>query len=171
MTELTVSNAIRQIQRYLRTLSYNGYPIRPIPIDGIYAEETREAVSEFQRIVGLPATGIVDKATNDALFSAYTQTLSELRRTDPVPLFPRSPLRETLQKGDDYLPVLIVRYLLSELSAFYRDIPPLSLSTVFDEETEQAVVKFQEANRLPTTGKVDKETWNALVRLYDVLYE
>ena len=38
------STAVRNLQRYLRRLSYNNESIRPVPIDGIFDTETEERI-------------------------------------------------------------------------------------------------------------------------------
>jgi len=54
---------VRVIQEQLNAIS-NNYPAIPkIRVDGIYGEQTRNAVQTFQRIFGLPETGVVDFAT------------------------------------------------------------------------------------------------------------
>lgn len=40
------------------------YPALPkIAVDGIYGEDTQNAVREFQKVFGLPVTGVVDYPT------------------------------------------------------------------------------------------------------------
>ncbi len=54
---------VRQIQQQLNRIAQN-YPAIPrIAADGIYGPRTAEAVRAFQRIFGLPATGVVDYPT------------------------------------------------------------------------------------------------------------
>lgn len=54
---------VRQIQEQLNAIS-KAYPTLPsVTADGIYGEATQNAVREFQRIFGLPATGVVDYPT------------------------------------------------------------------------------------------------------------
>ena len=54
---------VQQLQEQLNAIS-NGYPAIPkIPVDGIYGEATQNAVRTFQRIFGLPVTGVVDYPT------------------------------------------------------------------------------------------------------------
>ena len=51
------------MQEQLNAIS-NNYPLIPrIAVDGIYGEETQNAVKVFQKIFGLPVTGIVDYRT------------------------------------------------------------------------------------------------------------
>jgi uncharacterized protein YraI len=64
---------VMEVQRLLRQL---GFLPANFPISGIYDETTQNAVRQFQRVNGLPATGNVDEATWRALRAA----------TNPVPL-------------------------------------------------------------------------------------
>ena len=56
-------NDVRTIQEQLNRIAqvYNAIP--RIIVDGIYGQQTAEAVRAFQRIFNLPVTGVVDKAT------------------------------------------------------------------------------------------------------------
>ena len=54
---------VRQMQEQLNAIAQS-YPALPkIAIDGIYGEATQNAVREFQKVFGLPATGVVDYPT------------------------------------------------------------------------------------------------------------
>lgn len=54
---------VRQLQEQLNRISQN-YPLIPnIAVDGVYGEDTANAVRVFQQIFGLPRTGITDFAT------------------------------------------------------------------------------------------------------------
>lgn len=48
-----------------------------LPISGVFDLSTEGAVKEFQRANRLPVTGVVDRATWDALASEYNSALSE----------------------------------------------------------------------------------------------
>ena len=63
--------AIRNLQRYLRQLSYFDEDISPIVINGVWNDETRNALLEFQRKNGLSPTGTVDRETTLLLHSKY----------------------------------------------------------------------------------------------------
>ncbi|MGN0439020.1 MAG: peptidoglycan-binding protein [Lachnospiraceae bacterium] len=59
----STGDKVKMIQQQLNRISQN-YPAIPrIAADGIYGENTQNAVSVFQRIFNLPATGIVDYPT------------------------------------------------------------------------------------------------------------
>lgn len=54
---------VRQIQEQLNAIA-RSYPTLPkIAADGIYGEATQNAVREFQKVFGLPVTGVVDYPT------------------------------------------------------------------------------------------------------------
>ncbi len=54
---------IRQLQEQLNTIA-GDYPALPkITVDGIYGQNTKNAVKKFQSVFGLPATGITDYLT------------------------------------------------------------------------------------------------------------
>ena len=63
---------VRVLQYLLGVLSAF-YPDVPTPEeDGIYGEETLQSVLAFQRTVGLAETGVVDAATWEAIYEAYS---------------------------------------------------------------------------------------------------
>lgn len=54
---------VRQMQEQLNAIAQS-YPALPkISVDGIYGEATQNAVREFQKVFGLPVTGVVDYPT------------------------------------------------------------------------------------------------------------
>lgn len=64
--DLTIGSTgskVRQMQEQLNTIS-NAYPLIPkINADGIYGEQTANAVKVFQKVFKLPQTGVVDYPT------------------------------------------------------------------------------------------------------------
>ena len=64
--DLTIGSTgekVRQLQNQLNTIS-KGYPLIPkVAADGIYGENTAEAVRTFQKVFNLPQTGVVDYPT------------------------------------------------------------------------------------------------------------
>ena len=63
--------AIAEVQRYLRAVSYRHESIPHVGIDGIYGEETREAVRAFQILFSLLATGVADEETFSRLYKEF----------------------------------------------------------------------------------------------------
>ncbi len=59
----TTGEAVRTIQQQLNAVGRVYTAIPAIRVDGIYGENTAEAVREFQKIFNLPQTGVVDFST------------------------------------------------------------------------------------------------------------
>ena len=160
---LNIRQAVKNLQTYLRALSFADSRITRVPIDGLFAADTQTAVSDFQRTRGLPDTGVADKATWDAVYAEYVE-LTE--RTAPPPsaeLFPSTPDGYEIALGEESSLVLLLQLALRELSVIY-DLPELPTDGRFDERTEEAVKRFQSLSGLPPDGRVDKVSRNRILR-------
>ena len=163
-TPLNLQDAIFNLQTYLRALSFDDGRITQVPIDGIFDSDTERAVSDFQRTRGLEETGIVDKATWDAIYEEF-KDLSERRDRSPsVNFFPKYPPSYEAELGEENAFISLVQLLLQELSAIYDGFEDVRITGKFDVATQDAVKIFQQASRLPITGRIDLRTWNALSR-------
>ena len=167
ITENSNRLAIENLQRYLRQLALFEKNIPMVAIDGIFAQETRDAVAAFQHSAGLAETGTVDYSTWTQLFEAYMESV--LRHEEPQGLspFPRFPIGYSVGSGNRQFLVEIIQYILNELSTEMVDIPRNAQGGLFDEDTEQGIRTFQRTHLLKETGRVDKTTWNALVSAYN----
>lgn len=162
------SAVVRHIQQLLRTLQINNNMQVTVPVDGLFKESTKKAVMEFQREHGLNPTGEVDKATYDLLYEYALE--SEFEASEPLPLYLLKK-GQSVSKGEKSDFVMIIQALLNTLTVAYDDFAPLTLSGEFNENTENAVRRFQMRNAITPSGIVDKATWNALVRNYNKYIE
>jgi peptidoglycan hydrolase-like protein with peptidoglycan-binding domain len=159
------TQAIYNLQRYLRQLSRFDPDIPSVDEDGIFGEETRASLEAFQRKYGLPVSGTADAETWFRLFDEYLASVEARTRPDPVYIFPRYPADFSVGRGDENLYVAVIQLLLRDIITLYgKDSALLPLDGVFGEETERAVEDFQRIQRLPATGRVDRITWNRLAR-------
>ncbi len=156
---------VLRMQYYLDRISLNYPGIPRIPrIDGYFGEDTKNAVSQFQKVFNLPVTGIIDEGTWYGIiriFSAVTK-LSELTGEGLL-------LKELdrlsaggLLEGDVRPQVEILQFALNILSAYYPTIPEVAITGIFDENTRNAVMQFQRTMNLPVTGAADMETLQAM---------
>ena len=159
--------AISNLQRYLRQLSYFDEDIPPIVVSGEWNRETQEALTAFQRKNSLPPSGVADEQTWNLLFAQYLSSIDEHSEPQRVPLFPRAPLGESIGYGDKGFIVEVIQYMLSELSVFYDGLEGVEITGSFDSATEAAVSEFQKRNLFPQTGRVDKRTWDRLVKEFE----
>jgi peptidoglycan hydrolase-like protein with peptidoglycan-binding domain len=71
---------IRMAQQHLKEAGFD-----PGPIDGQFGQKTAQAVREYQRSNGLPATGQLDEPTKDLLLTQRTEPSPS--RMEPSPGF------------------------------------------------------------------------------------
>lgn len=63
--------AIAEVQRYLRAVSYKHSEVPHVGVDGIYGKETEAAVRAFQLLSALKETGQVDDLTFLLLYKEF----------------------------------------------------------------------------------------------------
>lgn len=156
------NQAIRNLQTYLRQLSYHSVGIPAPPINGYYGAETRESVRAFQKEYEIPITGIVNQAVWDLLYAAYRGSLAAHTSPQRVNIFPSYPCGCELKPGSKGFAVAAIQYLLGELERFYGMIGNPGITGTYDENTRRAVMEFQKQNALRPSGNVDWLTWNAI---------
>ena len=144
------------------------YPAIPklAAVDGIYGSRTEASVRAFQQIFGLTPDGIVGKATWYALVRLYTAVtaLSELRSQGQQFYSISWAYPGSLQQGDSGQKVRHLQYMLSVLSSYIPQIPPIAVDGIYGSATRDAVLAAQRWFGLPQTGVVDNTTWD---RIYD----
>ncbi|MPM28952.1 hypothetical protein SDC9_75490 [bioreactor metagenome] len=78
--------------------------------------------------------------------------------------FPGLPYRKG--EGRESPGILIAQEMLSYISLAIPSISYISEDGIFGEETERAVIAFQQMFGLEATGVIDEATWNELSRVY-----
>ena len=162
--------AVENLQRYLRFLSYSKPSIPTPPIDGIFESRTEQALREFQRLYGLPVTGIADRVTWELLYAEYRAALAVNSPPRQISVFPIEPFGYVMQLGARGFAVTAIQYMLLELHHHYSELQDVLLTGVYDEQTQAAIRMFQQKNGLPSDGNVGLLTWNALADLYNTLF-
>ncbi len=169
VAEATKTDAIRNLQRYLRRIEEDRGDINAVPIDGIFDTATRNALIRFQGDAGLAQTGVADKTTWDALYKEYLRSTELERGRNGLYFFPQNPIGYEVSTGDTLMLVRIIQLLLSELRATYDIFENVVESGTYDTETENAIRNFQRIQGLAPTGRVDERTWNRIVKEYSNL--
>lgn len=170
LVEATEENAIRNLQRYLKQLSYF-YPllIKNIIITGVYDTNTRDAVTNMQRVFGVNANGIVDKLTWDMIFANYLQSINENSSTNGIFPFYDKPSDYEIKIGSNSQLVKIIEVILDEISSVYDFNNTVTSNGIYDESKVEAIKLFQSINLLNTTGNVDRSTWDSLANEYNII--
>ena len=155
------------IQVELNRISQNYPAIPKIPnVDGIFGSRTEASVRKFQEVFGLAADGIVGKETWYELVRIYTAVtrLSELRSQGQQYYAVAWNLNPGIYPGESGNKVRHLQYMLSMLSEFIPQIPPVTTDGIYGPKTADAVRAAQRWFELPVTGIVDEETWD---KIYD----
>ncbi len=154
--------AVREVQTYLLEISHATEGLAHIAIDGMYGEETRAAVAAYQNRYNLPETGTVDYATWESLRSAYEDARKE--RTANPTLLPTGVL--PLSVGARGSAVYLAQVLIAALCDRYARLPCIPITGYYDRGMAEAVRVFQGYHRLPQSGILDDDTWQALCADY-----
>jgi peptidoglycan hydrolase-like protein with peptidoglycan-binding domain len=120
-----------------------------------------------QGTFGLTPDGVVGERTWNALYNAYLGIVStiplEYTEASGVP-FPGVVLRVG-SEGEDV--VLLQRYL-NRIAEDFTEIPSVSVTGYFGNQTEAAVLAFQQFfGTSAQSGTVDAVTWDAIVDIFD----
>lgn len=153
------------IQASLNRIAQN-YPAIPkiADVDGIFGSRTEASVKAFQEIFDLTPDGIVGPATWYALVRLYTAvtSLSELRSQGQQFYSINWEYPDPLQAGDTGDKIRHLQYMLSILSEFIPQIPPLQIDGIYGPATTDSVLAAQRFFGLPQTGQVDDRTWDEI---------
>lgn len=161
------NNQVRGLQYFLAVVGAYYASVQPIQITGYYDAQTEASVKSFQRVFGLPQTGIVDETTWNDLFRAYQGIVESVPvNTDLTPvLYPGTILREGMTS--DY--VRILQEYLTYIHETIPEIPAVSNTGYFGPVTKSAVQAFQRYAGLPENGVVGAATWDGIAGLYSDL--
>ncbi len=159
-------NNIYELQRYLRELHHADSRLPLVNPDGIYGDETRAAVSEFQRLHGLPESGVTDAETWNRIYAEYMKAASDREPPSKISPFPDD-VGYVIKSGERSDTVAIVQFMLRLLADTFDGIEGAPPEGVFSRSTADDIRELQRAYRLPETGEVDKATWNALADAYN----
>ena len=162
--ETFVGQPIRSLQTMLRVISEDDPAHKNVIPDGIYGPETMAAVTNFQRLHGLPTTVIADQQTWEAVVALYEPAL--IRRDSAWPLQIMLDPGQVIRKGERHPNVYLVQSILTVLSQVYESVSPPSQAGILDEATSQSLASFQMLSGLPMTGHLDKITWKHLALHY-----
>lgn len=160
-TEKDRKEHIKELQQYLRYIDIHNGKSGIIP-DGIYGENTRNSVTEFQKNKGFEPTGIVDNETWDSIIEEYNLIIPFYET--PSSIFPFRDNFSVIKKGDTGDVVYFIQIMLSVMKK--DDIPYPKIDGIYGDETEEAVKKYQSLSGLTPTGETDIFTWNNLSENY-----
>jgi peptidoglycan hydrolase-like protein with peptidoglycan-binding domain len=134
---------MKDIQKKLKALGFDTKGV-----DGKFGNATETVIKQIQTANKLPVTGKIDTFTLDAIEKDFIKHQKE----NPA---------EVIYAPGENTPVI------SELQS---DLNKLGFKTngttgLYGRSTENAVIAFQKANKLPVSGKIDNQTWLTIAEL------
>jgi len=159
---------VRRMQQRLNRIRVN-YPAIPqiTNPNGVFDQETQNAVRIFQRTFNLTQDGIVGRSTWNRINQLYVgiTQLAELGgEGERIGLSPTPPTT-TVRQGARGEQVQHVQFLINYISQFYPEIPSVIRDGNFGPATTTAVQAFQRRFGLTADGVVGPATW---ARMYEV---
>lgn len=141
-------------------------PSIPILVeDGIFGENTRNAVIQFQRLYNLDADGIVGQLTWNKLFEIAYSITNGNSVSPAHPPYPGTVLRLN-SRGEA---VKLIQQRLNFISIYYPSIPTVTVDGVYGPNTQRAVEAFQRLLGLNVDGITGRTTWNKIMQINDEL--
>ena len=162
--ESFVGQPVRSLQTMLRVLAEDDRDLFSLIPDGIYGNQTRQAVTAFQRKYGIPATGVVNQETWDRITAEHSPALVRLGPAEPLRLILNP--NQIIRRGEAHPYLFLVQGMLTTLAEIYSSILVPGMSGVLDMPTSESLASFQELSSLPQTGELDKITWKHLALQY-----
>ena len=124
-------------------------------VDGIFGSGTTQTLAAFQSTKGLPATGLLDANTAAALgLIALTTTVAPVPTAAPAVQAASVTVTTLPSRGARSNDVVIIQNALINAGIAVKG----GADGVFGGATTVAIQKFQAANGLPSTGKLDTRT-------------
>ena len=153
-----VKSAVKEVQSFLLAIFENSDDMSTrVSVDGIYGEESRKAVIEYQNLHGLKKSGIVDIVTFNSIYDTYKKIIEDITFDDHIltkRIFPFS-------LGDYGEDILIINLYLNELKKYYN-ISSVKKSMYYSKETVEAVKDVQRIFRTSENGIVTAALFNRM---------
>lgn len=156
---------VRNLQHFLRKISYYYNSVPAVIPDGIFGQQTRSAVMNFQRAFALPVTGVVNHETWQKIVEIYNNVVYTLQRPRLANIFPSADHK--VNPGEQHDVMHVIQGLMIALGSIFRNIPKVQPTGVNDEQTTQNVKRLQKIFGLEQTGIVDRAFWDKISSLYE----
>ena len=161
-----IARPIRSLQTMLRVLAAVDSRYRDLVPDGVYGQQTAAAVSQFQRVNGLPVTAVTDHATWNRIVDVFTRQSPSV-----LPAAPGSTARQpqqAIRPREKTSHLYAIQSMPLAVSRFYPAMPVAQVTGTHDAASVAATSWLQEKSGLPSAGAIDQTTWLYLSRLYRI---
>lgn len=159
-----VEQPIRSLQTMLRVIALDDARYLKLIPDGIYGPETTAAVNEFQRLNGIPITGIADQLTWEAIVGKYNPALVRIGKAEKIEILIDPGVVFTIGDTDPH--IYLLQAMLAQLADEHKQIPRPTHTGTLDQKTSDSLRAFQKYAGLTQDGNADRITWQNLSKQY-----
>lgn len=159
-------NAVLEIQRILRSLDFYENDFARVKPDGIYGEDTRLLVAQFQKRYGIVPSGIVDYETWKLLHSVDKARKDENKIARAVHIFPMYEKHEILPNSKNSY-VYIIQVMLNEILNDHDGFSELDVNGVYDLPTQNAVKILRKKSLEDAPDTIDALVFGTIADEYE----
>ena len=149
---------VRLVQFWLRLAADNYSGLTTVTVDGSYGPATVSAVTAFQNEFALTADGVTGRSTWNKLKEVALAVANKIVDYNVMP----GQFTATVRQGSSGTAVRAVQFYLRRLSAYYSDVPTVTVDGTFGAATTRAVRAWQERAGLTVDGTVGRLTWQSI---------
>ena len=149
---------VRLVQFWLRLAADNYSGLTTVTVDGSYGPATVSAVTAFQNEFALAADGVTGRSTWNKLKEVALAVANKIVDYNVMP----GQFTATVRQGSSGTAVRAVQFYLRRLSAYYSDVPTVTVDGTFGAATTRAVRAWQERAGLTVDGTVGRLTWQSI---------
>lgn len=153
-------------QTFLRKISQNDSRVPSVIPDGIYNEQTKRAVEEFQKTKNMIPTGILDNETWNELVKEFERLSEEIRLLNPFGINYLTYI--DIKPGENSKVLYVIQAMIKVISLSFDNIKAVEIDGKNSDELVNTVKQLQRLSDIPETGIIDVQTYNTIVNLYEV---
>ncbi len=160
------SEYVRYIQEVLNIISNVFLIVPKVEVDGIYGNQTQNAVNIFATVFGFAANGRINRALWDKINQIYASVLSECIFSTDESEGKRDFAGNTLSVGSSGDEVL---YVQERINRIYTAIPYVGQPEPdgrYGTQTQNSVIALQRVFGLTESGVVNESTWMLINYVY-----
>ena len=153
---------VKGLHYYLNVISFFDTELPLLEVNGVYNDNTKSMVMNFQRKYNLPVTGEVDANTWTKIKEIYFSTIENVpsEYVQYRDEFYPGRVMSIGMSGDDVRKLQNYLYLVCEK---YKNIPGVRVTGIFDDLTEKSVYVLQKLFNIEESGVVGPTFWNDLI--------
>ena len=164
-TTLRPGEPVRNLQHFLRHISYYYNTVPAVIPDGIFSSQTKESVAGFQKTFSLPITGAVDFDTWNRIISIFNE-ISEYETEALLPqVFPATDC--LINPDENPLCLYLIHSMLYSITSVFENFDDFNITGVHDESSVNLIKDLQQLFNLEPNGIIDKKTYNMITALYN----